>query len=218
MKGNRQIQKKHGSAHGKKVKQQGIVAVATPHRDGGPGHGDEENGIEQAEFGRDKAKGILVEVFPVPLAVRAGILRDVLNGYPAMLMIPEQNWQRENGVDEQSQVWAGSSQTFPGWRPQDEKNDPGQQLIAEFTQKSQAHPQTGPQPISDGSIGLNRFPAGHHGCGPEQNGKWVDGHQDCACGEKRGRGRNQKEKESSARVDVLRKETQDDDAQQKDAN
>jgi len=144
MEGKRQIQKEHGRAHREKVEQQWIVAIATPHRYGSPNHCDEENRIEQAEFGRDKAKGILVEVFPVPLAVRAGILRDVLNGYPAMLMIPEQNWQRENGVDEQRQVRAGSSQTFPGWRPQDEKNDPREQLIAKFTEKSQAHPEPRP--------------------------------------------------------------------------
>src|SRR6266481_1777240 len=120
MKGKRKIQKKYGCAHGKKVKQQRIVAVATPHRYGRPDHGDEENRIEQAEFGGDKTKGILVEAFPVPFATRADIFRDVLYGGPTMLMIPEQNRQRENRVDEQSQVWAGASQMLAGWRPQDE--------------------------------------------------------------------------------------------------
>src|SRR5215831_7164993 len=98
MKRKLEIHKKHGCSHGEKIKQQRIMAAPPPHRDGRPNHCDEKNRIEQAKFSAKESGYEFNHSIWTPMAARACIFSDVLNGDPAVLMIPEQDRKRANRI------------------------------------------------------------------------------------------------------------------------
>src|SRR6185369_14945758 len=141
------IKNKQRDAHAEEVNQKRVLPVALPEGNRSPGACNEEKRAEQTDFGYQE-----VTQEPKrrpPLDVQAGAFLEVCDGDPVVLRVPNQHWQRAQGINQQSEIRSWASKLCPSRSPQHEEDRPTKPLKQRdvFAQESQSHPKSGPEPV-----------------------------------------------------------------------